>query len=71
MTTKELEKAFEKVSAIPQLMVGSTEEKTAVYVSSMRAHFDGMGAEYDPEDITAFVKQKMKELNAAGTKFPL
>ena len=46
MTKKELEKAFEHVSAIPQLMVGTTEEKTAIYVSSIRAHFDGQGVEY-------------------------
>ena len=71
MTKKELEKAFEHVSAIPQLMVGTTEEKTAIYVSSMKSHFDGLGVEYDPAEITAFVKEKMKALDAAGTKLPL
>ena len=71
MTKKELEKAFEHVTAIPQLMVGTTEEKTAIYVSSMKSHFDGMGVEYDPAEITAFVKEKMKELDAAVTKMPL
>lgn len=67
MTKKELEKAFEHVSAIPQLMVGTTEEKTAIYVSSIRAHFDGLGVEYDPAEIVAFVKEKMHELETAGT----
>ncbi|MBQ9016548.1 MAG: hypothetical protein IJ109_10610 [Firmicutes bacterium] len=71
MTKKELEKAFEHVSAIPQLMVGTTEEKTAIYVSSMKSHFDGLGVEYDTAEITAFVKEKMKALDAAGTKLPL
>ena len=67
MTKKELEKAFEHVSAIPQLMVGTTEEKTAIYVSSIKSHFDGLGVEYDPAEIVAFVKEKMHELDAAGT----
>ena len=71
MTKKELEKAFEHVSAIPQLMVGTTEEKTAIYVSSIKSHFDGLGVEYDPAEITAFVKEKMKALDNAGTKLPL
>lgn len=70
MTKKELEKAFEHVTAIPQLMVGTIEEKTAIYVSSLKAHFDGKGIEYDPAEITAFVKEKMKELEGAGTKMP-
>jgi hypothetical protein len=68
MTKKELEKAFEHVSAIPQLMVGTIEEKTAIYVSSLKSHFDGLGIEYDPAEITAFVKEKMQELDQAGTK---
>ena len=71
MTKKELEKAFEHVSAIPQLMVGTTEEKTAIYVSSIKSHFDGLGVEYDPAEITAFVKEKMQGLENAGTKMPL
>ena len=71
MTKKELEKAFEHVSAIPQLMVGTTEEKTAIYVSSIKAHFDGLGVEYDPAEITAFVKEKMAALENAGTKVTL
>ncbi|MBQ6401915.1 MAG: hypothetical protein IJI20_06495 [Firmicutes bacterium] len=71
MTKKELEKAFAHVSAIPQLMVGTTEEKTAIYISSMKAHFDGMGIEYDPEEIVAFVKEKMKDLDNAGTRVSL
>ena len=71
MTKKELEKAFAHVTAIPQLMVGTTEEKTAIYISSIKAYFDGMDAEYDPSEITAFVNGKMKELDAAGTKMPL
>lgn len=71
MTKKELEKAFEHVSAIPQLMVGTTEEKTAIYISSMKSHFDGLGVEYDTAEITAFVKEKMQSLDNAGTKFPL
>lgn len=71
MTKKELEKAFEHVTAIPQLMVGTTEEKTAIYVSSMKSHFDGMDIEYDPAEITAFVKEKMQSLENAGTKLPL
>ena len=71
MTKKELEKAFEHVSAIPQLMVGTTEEKTAIYVSSLKAHFDGLGVEYDPAEITDFVKEKMVALENAGTKVML
>ena len=71
MTKKELEKAFEHVSAIPQLMVGTTEEKTAIYVSSMKSHFDGLGVEYDPAEITDFVKEKMAALENAGTKVTL
>ena len=71
MTNKELEKAFEHVSAIPQLMVGTTEEKTAIYVSSMKSHFDGLGVEYDPAEITGFVKEKMQALENAGTKVTL
>ena len=71
MTKKELEKAFAHVSAIPQLMVGTTEEKTAIYVSSLKSHFDGMGIEYDPAEIEAFVKEKMQELEGAGTKVSL
>ena len=71
MTKKELEKAFAHVAAIPQLMVGTTEEKTAIYISSMKAHFDGMGIEYDPEEIVAFVKEKMKDLDNAGTRVSL
>ena len=71
MTKKELEKAFEHVSAIPQLMVGTTEEKTAIYISSMKSHFDGLGVEYDPAEITALVKEKMQSLESAGTKFQL
>lgn len=71
MTKKELEKAFEHVSAIPQLMVGTTEEKTAIYVSSMKSHFDGLGVDYDPAEIISFVKEKMQALDQAGTKFPL
>ena len=71
MTKKELEKAFEHVSAIPQLMVGTTEEKTAIYISSMKSHFDGMGIEYDPAEITDFVKEKMTDLDNAGTKVTL
>ena len=67
MTKKELEKAFEHVSAIPQLMVGTAEEKTAIYVSSIKAHFDGLSVEYDPSEIVAFVKEKMHELETAGT----
>ena len=68
MTKKELEKAFAHVSAIPQLMVGTIEEKTAIYISSMKSHFDGLDIEYDPAEITAFVNEKMKELDEAGTK---
>lgn len=68
MTKKELEKAFAHVSAIPQLMVGTTEEKATIYISSMKSHFDGLGIEYDPAEITDFVNQKMKELDKAGTK---
>ena len=68
MTKKELEKAFAHVSAIPQLMVGTTEDKSAIYISSMKSHFDGLGSEYDPAEITAFVKAKMQELEQAGTK---
>ena len=71
MTKKELEKAFEHVSAIPQLMVGTTEEKTAIYVSSMKSHFDGLGVGYDPAEITDFVKEKMAALENAGTKVTL
>ena len=71
MTKKELEKAFEHVSAIPQLMVGTAEEKTAIYVSSMKSHFDGLGVEYDPAEITDFVKEKMVALENAGTKVML
>ena len=71
MTKKELEKAFEHVSAIPQLMVGTTEEKTAIYVSSMKSHFDGLGIDYDPAEITSYVKEQMQALDQAGTKFPL
>ena len=71
MTKKELEKAFEHVSAIPQLMVGTTEEKTAIYVSSIKSHFDGLGVEYDPAEITDFVKEKMAALENAGTKVTL
>ena len=71
MTKKELEKAFEHVTAIPQLMVGTVEEKTAIYVSSIKSHFDGMGVEYDPAEITAFVKEKMTQLEAATTQMPL
>ena len=71
MTKKELEKAFAHVSAIPQLMVGTTEEKTAIYVSSLKSHFDGLGVEYDPAEIEAFVKEKMQELDGAGTKVTL
>ena len=71
MTKKELEKAFEHVTAIPQLMVGTTEEKTAIYVSSMKSHFDGLGIDYDPTEITAFVKEKMQELDSAATKVSL
>ena len=71
MTKKELEKAFAHVSAIPQLMVGTTEEKTAIYVSSLKSHFDGLGVEYDPAEIEAFVKEKMQELEGAGTKVTL
>lgn len=71
MTKKELEKAFEHVSAIPQLMVGTTEEKTAIYVSSLKSHFDRLGVEYDPAEIIDFVKEKMQALDSAGTKFPL
>ena len=70
MTKKELEKAFEHVSAIPQLMVGTTEEKSAIYISSMRSHFDGLGVEYDPAEITAFVNEKMQQLEHAGTQIP-
>lgn len=70
MTKKELEKAFEHVSAIPQLMVGTTAEKTAIYVSSMKSHFDGLGVEYDPAEITAFVKEKVEALEHAGTRMP-
>ena len=71
MTKKELEKAFEHVSAIPQLMVGTTEEKAAIYISSIKAHFDGLGVEYDPAEITSFVNEKMQELDGAATKLPL
>ena len=71
MTKKELEKAFAHVSAIPQLMVGTTEEKTAIYISSLKTHFDGMRVEYDTAEITAFVKEKMQELEQAGTKVGL
>ena len=71
MNKKELEKAFEHVTAIPQLMVGTTEEKTAIYVSSMKSHFDGLGVDYDPAEITTFVKEKMQELDNAGTKVSL
>ena len=71
MTKKELEKAFEHVSAIPQLMVGTTEEKTAIYISSIKSHFDGLGVEYDPAEITAFVKEKMESLEIAATKVTL
>ena len=71
MTKKQLEKAFEHVSAIPQLMVGTTEEKTAIYVSSMKSHFDGLGIDYDPAEITSYVKEQMQALDQAGTKFPL
>lgn len=71
MTKKELEKAFEHVAAIPQLMVGTAEEKTAIYVSSIKSHFDGLGVEYDPAEITAFVKEKMTQLEAAATQMPL
>lgn len=71
MTKKELEKAFAHVSAIPQLMVGTTEEKTAIYVSSLKSHFDGLGIEYDPVEIKSFVREKMQELDGAGTKVSL
>ena len=71
MTKKELEKAFAHVSAIPQLMVGTTEEKTAIYISSMKSHFDGLGIDYDPAEIVSFVNEKMKELEGAGTKVSL
>ncbi len=71
MTKKELEKAFAHVSAIPQLMVGTTEEKAAIYISSLKSHFDGLGVEYDPAEITAFVNEKMQELEQAGTKVTL
>ena len=49
-------------------MVGTTEEKATIYISSMKSHFDGLGIEYDPAEITDFVNQKMKELDKAGTK---
>ena len=71
MNKKELKKAFEHVTAIPQLMVGTTEEKTAIYVSSMKSHFDGLGVDYDPAEITTFVKEKMQELDNTGTKVSL
>jgi len=71
MTKKELEKAFAHVSAIPQLMVGTTEEKAAIYISSMKSHFDGLGVKYDPAEIIDFVKEKMQELEQAGTKVTL
>ena len=71
MTKKELEKAFAHVAAIPQLMVGTTEEKAAIYISSLKSHFDGLGVEYDPAEITAFVNEKMQELDNAGTKVSL
>jgi hypothetical protein len=71
MTKKELEKAFAHVSAIPQLMVGTTEEKTEIYISSLKSHFDSMGVDYDPAEIEAFVREKMQELNGAGTKVSL
>ena len=71
MTKKELEKAFEHVTAIPQLMVGTTDEKAEIYISSIKAHFDGLGVEYDPAEITKFVKEKMSELDGAATKLPL
>ena len=71
MTKKELEKACAHVSAIPQLMVGTTEEKAAIYISSLKSHFDGLGVEYDPAEIIDFVKEKMQELEQAGTKVTL
>ncbi len=71
MTKKELEKAFAHVSAIPQLMVGTADEKAMIYISSLKAHFDGLGVEYDPAEITAFVKEKIQELEQAGTKVQL
>lgn len=71
MTKKELEKAFAHVAAIPQLMVGTTEEKAAIYISSLKSHFDGLGVEYDPVEITSFVNEKMQELDNAGTKVSL
>ena len=70
-TKKELEKAFEHVAAIPQLMVGTTEEKAAIYVSSIKSHFGGLGIDYNPAEITAFVKEKMQELDSAATKVTL
>ena len=71
MTNKAMEKAFEHVSAIPQLMVGTTAEKTAIYISSMKSHFDGLGETYDPAELTEFVKEKMKALENAGTKITM
>ena len=52
-------------------MVGTTEEKAAIYISSLKSHFDGLGVEYDSAEITAFVKEKMQELEQAGTKVTL
>ena len=41
--------------------------KVAIYISSLKSHFDGQGTEYDPAEVTSFVNEKMKELDNAGT----